>query len=212
MAKYVISYNNKEFVFKNQVDFKNFTRDILINNAGEYKEGIIYDFLKELLKKHPNPRDKLDNISSIIIERDFHNNPAVFITYNDDRKKDSISWVCCITQRNTSLKTIQSMCFRNSIQDQIDYFRYRNDGSCAICDKKNTNLEVDHIVEFKFLTDSFIKLNQLEPVFIKNFQDLSRGKYLFSKEDLEISKKWQEYHKTYAKLQLLCKSCHLGKR
>ena len=120
------------------------------------------------------------------------------------KEKDwmNFSYRRCIRNDDTNVKTNLARVARNLIDIQIaSYIEERSLAKtytcCDCCNSKAKKVEVDHIIPFKNLLQTFCEENN-----IKSVTDLYPDYF---------SEKWKSYHKEHAKFQMLCKRCHKGK-
>ena len=94
---------------------------------------------------------------------------------------------------------------RYAIHNDIQMFKNQAEQKCNHCGIKYVDFDCDHYeIEFKEMSESFIKLNGL--------CDKFESKDIFTCfGDQKYEKEWINYHNSKAKLQLLCVDCHKKK-
>ena len=169
-----------------------------------------FKFWNDLFKRHPTKAHF--NPTSFRLEKPFH------MYFNIGNYTDSFSYNDCITSKTKSKKNDYFGCLRSSIEPQIKIFR--NDQSplkCNHCNIADSNLkyEVDHEISFKTLYNDFIKT--VDGVEIDDFKmkyNSTKHRIFFDLSDdytKSLHDLWIDFHNENAKLQILCKECHLHK-
>ena len=129
-----------------------------------------------------------------------------------DDTSDDFSWNSAIDKKIKTPFELLKQAMRFEINNQIlDYkYGFNSPYVCNICKKFTSTVEIDHWeIDFKDLFNNFIEENPDSP---KTFDDEpSYHCPVFKLCDKDFSKKWNEYHKINAKLQLLCVDCHIKK-
>jgi 5-methylcytosine-specific restriction endonuclease McrA len=92
---------------------------------------------------------------------------------------------------------------REAIKYQTINAKRKLCGYCGASDR----LEVDHINDFKFLVEEFLKLN--DPSMVSFFENKKTNIFELTASDFKNA--WLEFHLKTAKFQTLCKPCHLRK-
>jgi len=121
----------------------------------------------------------------------FENNPT------EERHWQNFSYKKCVESEGTNRKTNLAKTARSFIAVQIaEYRNSRKDNKtyhCDDCKKLGINLDVDHKIDFAIILEMFCSQNNIK-----------EERKLFE----ELSTQWFDFHKKYAKYQLLCKHCH----
>lgn len=192
---------------------KAYTREIL-SRIGECKDLQIehpeeYEyFIKFLFPRHPKYPHKFQEVQSVGIRK----NPSykqleVFLHYNNG-KIDGVSVLknCMGKHQNKDGLTIAT---RFSVASQIKSFRNRSIQKCEFC-SATADLQVDHEIPlFIELQNTFLQITKLQvPTEFDSKKDNTKK---FKVEDSEFRQSWQEYHRTHAKLRMLCGKCNLGR-
>tara|TARA_R110000787_G_scaffold220996_1_gene329737 strand:+ start:39 stop:833 length:795 start_codon:yes stop_codon:yes gene_type:complete len=103
------------------------------------------------------------------------------------------------------------MAARLAIRPQIKSFRDSVRDECQKCGVKEygLGLEVDHVINFMDIFNSFIKTYEEKILLESVSKEHSGDVWYFNNEKLK--EEWRKYHAENAKLQLLCKPCHKDK-
>ncbi len=155
------------------------------------KDDPNWNFFMALFERHPDSVEKIGcGIDYILLSRNFGGYPHLEIIRLDG-SQESISWKTCCKAKRPSEKTNLARQYRREIAPDIINFKNKMafESTCASCQiaEEECALEVDHYGEFEFkdIVDLFIKNNE-------------KSSFI-------------DFHRKYAKLQLLCKKCHLSK-
>lgn len=162
-------------------------------------------FTLELLKRHPDYAQKNGTgVTNIYITENFSGGTHMVLKRSDGTL-ESASWVQCCYQRvpNERAELIEAM--RTAIVGQL--FQFNVGDPCVRCGSTE-NLEIDHVDPFIFLVDEFLTGLQPPTKFTHN-ERLHRME--FCEEDVEFRAGWEDYHMEHAKLQILCRPCHIIK-
>lgn len=194
--------------FKTQLEIKAFVKDLFMKNGFGRANPTTHEFLLELIKRHPEYIEKVGcGIEYFILERNPISPYKCFhLTFmRIDGSSDDISYNLCIKSKQISLRQQTLNAMRHSIKDEIISFK-KNNNKCNMCGISNVYFEADHFgIEFKEMSDSFIKKNDI----CKKFGSDS---FFTCFDDDDYKNKWVCFHNTWAKLQLLCLSCHHSKK
>ena len=175
-----------------------------------------YVFLHALFQRHPDAvRKQVSQIVDIHIQKfpkarmmtPLPIQDHQFVIVKADRTTDTISWISCVNQTTTSSDKLLIWAMRYAIAGQIRDYRNRfRSVPCAMCGSRE-NLTVDHIRKFRDLKAEFLVSHPNPPTeFAKNEDNQT----VFRREDFEFERQWQHFHKTNAKLQILCYDCNAG--
>ena len=219
-----MSINIASFTFKTQGSIKDFIRSSLypmMNNLNaempvyDLKKDETHEFFKELLKFNPEKKKSVEEkgLKNICVTRNPKNHTAFHTLLEfDDYSIEDISFLKCADmvkgrKKQDTTKADFLQCLRKSIDYQIQYFKLDKDKKCEKCSSK-TRIEVDHIIKFRDLAQTFIKEENKVPDSSEIEHDKNNGGSKF-KDDVDMVKKWQDYHLKHAQLRFLCKSCNL---
>lgn len=189
----------------------------IINVYGKAKYAYIYrnnkedfPFMMALYMLH-SERKPIENIVCFKIDRiggTFHT-AVVF----RGGQFDTFAWYShCICNIKKTAQSMYSRALRQAVDDQIKEFASQGH-LCAICEDF-TCLQVDHHGEYEFkdLRDRFTAEHKI------NVDDLKFGKayrrICFDESDeysAEVCCVWQDFHRKYANMQMLCNTCHKKK-
>lgn len=211
---------------------KAYTRDILAR-LGECKDlqeqhPSEYDyFIEFLFPRHPKYPQKFLDVKSVGIRKNpSYRHLEVYLVYNDG-KIDGVSVLKnCASGRQT--KDDLTIAMRFSVAPQIKAFRKSAVQKCELCGATTegikcgtttegikrgcslNDLQVDHenplFIELK---DSFLSETKLPiPTEFRSKKDNTKT---FTEADWAFRASWQDYHRTHAKLRMLCGPCNLGR-
>lgn len=171
--------------------------DHFINDIDKHnKPGRVKRFIKPTdhfiidIDKHNKPK----HIKHFINDIDKHNKPKHIKNFiKPIQQKDNVYY----TKNIHKILHFNTKLLRNLIRKDIIRFRKRNIKKCLFCGSRK-NLEVDHFnPTFAEIKNQFFKILSI---------------YLQINKKLRVSlikKIWIEFHRKYANLRFLCKSCHL---
>ncbi len=202
---------------------KAYTRDILAR-LGECKDiqeqhPTEYDYFTNFLfPRHPKYPQKFLDMKSVGIRKNpSYRHLEVYLVYNDG-KIDGVSVLknCASGRQNKDDLTIA---MRFSVASQIKAFRKSAVQKCELCgatteDIKRgctlNDLQVDHenplFIELK---NSFLSETKLPiPTEFRRKKDNTKT---FTETDCMFRTAWQDYHRTHAKLRMLCGPCNLDR-
>jgi hypothetical protein len=195
--------------FKTQKEASLYCRELFKKNGYGVANEITHVFLMELLKRHPQYEEKVGiGIDFFTINKNqYSRHDCVYLTFTRiDGSVDDFSYIMCIKGKDLTLKQQTVSAMRNSIRNDISFFKLNAEQKCNRCGIDNVDFDCDHYgIEFKELSEGFIKKNGVCNSFGKEECFICFG-------DIQYNKKWVEYHNTLAKLQLLCISCHKKKK
>lgn len=215
--KYII--NNKTYTTKAQIlkYFKNIKDKYPVNTLLKETNEEDYNDVIGLFKYHSAFDKKTKDMKDIIIKQDYYKNKAYFILKNDNTTED-ISYIHakdCVgketsEQKAMTIKKNLNSAFRFSVQPQIKDFRKKTNQNCCQFCESVSNLEVDHILEFKTIVEMFKSKNKLK--LPTSFNDNKKtNQAIFKEEDKNLSDDFYNFHLEKATLRLLCKKCNLGR-
>jgi len=199
-----IIINNLSFRSKKQL--KLYTKQLL-NKTYNHNNKILKDenkdfsFMVELLKR--NYYFNKNDINSLLVNK--YNNSFNVVLLTKKKKKESISWIKCINNREKNETKRLSDMMRSIVKSFIKRFKKKHlikhkKGYCSNCLQLflSNELDVDHYnPEFNELKKSF---------FIKH--DVITA---INRKNKRFCNLWKQYHNNNCRLQLLCKKCHIKK-
>ena len=207
-----IVFGDKIFKTQKQADIyvKELIYNIGICDSLKTYDGLAYQKLCDVLKRHPNANSKLADMVDLKIGRNTLNKNALEVhIIKTNGCSEDISWKICISGKDKSDKSELASAMRYSIEDQImEYSIHHNHNICALCEEKTENTHVDHIIHFEKLMQDFISdtTHQIP----KSFNDATDGsnRRAFRQEDSSFENEWKRYHKKHAELRICCVSCN----
>jgi len=193
----------------------------------QYLEGTPgYMFILDLIKQgHATPEDKIrSGIRRFFIEENYHKVTRIMLERLDG-SIDDFSYINCKDNlgrprdqvASSRIREKRLAAYRASIDSQIQGFRRLLGGfTCMNCGATHPDLEyhVDHDPDFVILVHQFEKtwIGALP----ERFRDSVGHGYVssvhaFIESDLAFQQAWEQYHRDYARLQILCAACNLSK-
>jgi len=165
-----------------------------------------FNAFMELFKDHPEYDTKLENVVDLCIIKNKRNSRYFEINLiRADGTSEDISYRCCINSRPTNYNINSAL--RYTIEPQVKTFRDSNELVCEFC-KSVEDIQIDHIITFKDMTDVFLKNRKDIPTL---FDDNDYNGCKFRLEDKIFMNEWYEYHQKNAKLRCLCRKCNLAR-
>ena len=198
--------------FKTQPSLRKHFREIIdrIGICDSLKLKYPLEFLDfcELFKRHSDYPGKFIGFVDIKINYNpvYKNQLVVYIIKENGDIDDVSVMGNCITGRS---KDNLKIAMRVSIQPQIDDYRnntYRK--VCELCGEHD-RIEIDHHSDkmpFAKLCVDFMDTNTL-PIPI-SFDDTKSHMKCFKKLDFNFEEKWIQFHKDFAILRMLCRTCN----
>ena len=204
-----------DLTFKTKKECKTHMRQLMQKlDAGTIidKNDKLFNFFVDLIHRHVEKDIKIGcGISHFLIELNMWKNKNIRLVRTDDSSID-FSWVCAIDKKSKNSYDLLRQAMRFKILNQIQDYKnlFESPYSCNICKILTETVDVDHYgIEFQALVDNFINEN---PEYPETYDDEPLFHVaVFKQCDNEFAKKWEEYHKRYSKLQLLCVDCHKKK-
>ena len=167
-----------------------------------------FTLLEKIMSRQSQWEEKLDNIISFrITRRRKYKSLLLQLKVKNCNRWLTVSWRKGITKEIKEINPLYSA-MRNSIRRQITMWRkkHMNELYCAECGSK-TFLQVDHkFPSFYTIRNDFLA-KEIKPTI---FDHCSFG-FKFKKLDSAFKKRWQQFHKSNATYQWLCKSCNCKK-
>lgn len=119
-----------------------------------------------------------------------------------------ISWRECLKPANKRFKVRNAM--RWAIRPQIVEFRNRCSRLCVLCETvaREDKVDIDHYPKrFEEIALEWMKSMSLtdETIETNGDKDFEVGDKFV---DVELERKWQDYHKLEASYRVLCHQCH----
>jgi len=159
-----------------------------------------------LFKRHPNYPDGFDGLRDIMVQYNpvFRNNLEVLIK-KVNGEVDTVSvFNKCITGKPQ--KEIYSA-MRTTVLPQILRFKNSSELICTIC-SSSENPQADHFGhQFAELAHDFIE-NKWKGDAPKEFEQDESHCRTFKECDGKFENEWYNYHKTNARLRILCAKCN----
>ena len=118
--------------------------------------------------------------------------------------KIDFSLRAAIRGKDVGTWTKLTIALRQSIRPQIQQFKAKCSGRCDMCDRCG-HLEIDHIIQFKDIMSGY--LDSRGRVYPEIYTYTHSG-WIFTQDDLEFEKEWQEWHRSRCSLRPLCVHCH----
>jgi 5-methylcytosine-specific restriction endonuclease McrA len=160
----------------------------------------------QVLGLHPRWGSRVHDITKARVVKS-RVNAAMNLQIATSARWFTISWLACVRQPKATTNNL-SVAMRSAIYYQIRQFRnLQKIKQCALCHAV-TSLQVDHVIPLKVLILQYQEqTNIVTPTTFPYVRKthavtLPAGKY---------RQMWQQFHKKYAVLQLLCKPCNLHK-
>lgn len=179
------------------------TKEWLIGHVGQYDKGEEFDYLYNLIKKHPNYQQWTYQIPTVFrIENKIQ--LKLFIKCNN--KFRIVSWRQCCSDIKTNKVCQLTSAMRQAVRRQITMYKKNNlVQQCQVC-LTTENIEVDHYpVKFVDIKNNFV-MEHTPPVTFKWHP--KRGYYMFHNKDKLYKQQWQRYHLKHATYRYLCSSCN----
>ena len=184
-------------------------------------------FLKELLIQHESyERKKKEGTIGVPKYITFDSTNKMIITWDND-KTTAVSWKKCLGRKKGSINNKFNSAMRMSINDQTFLFKQKmwenkNYLICNLCNIKTLNeseafsekWHVDHEPSFSKIKNQFLnKTSQKKPTEFKDVGGFGwkSCKKTFKNEQDSFVKEWINFHKKFAKYQILCRSCNCSK-
>lgn len=160
--------------------------------------------------------DKLDTIQAFKVTRSRLNKALILqVRVNNFARWLTVSWRKGSSKKRKEEDPLQSA-FRQAIYYQIALWKKTfGPGKCVECkDTQHAHLKlhVDHKEpSFLQLTKDFLErpINKDVPIEFNYHYKCGRK---FKKKDTRFKQRWQNYHRTHATLQWLCRKCNLSKK
>lgn len=186
-----------------------------------------FDWLFELLKRHPSYNDWVKKIATGFKITRSKGNKAIqlnvsFSQGEKTKKYRIVSWVACANQKlkkrqlpgSTDDQLTSAM--RYAIRRQIAIYKNEHPlQQCEICisEKRNHSgrVEVDHFPKrFVMLRDDFIQQQNEKGRPNPTHFDWhpKHGISMFDKNSSQWKKAWQDYHRKHASYRYLCPTCN----
>lgn len=201
-----------ERMFATQKEAEEYVRALiqkigLRSSVKTYNEDLFCSLL-DVLHRHPDSENKLDDMVDISIVRNKLNRNAYEIHIIKTDSVEDISWRQCISGKG---KSCYKSALRYSIEDQIQLFKKTNNiDKCTLCGKStNRKPHVDHIIHFEKLIQDFNSTNGMAIPTQFNESNDGTNRKNFTPEDELYANAWKEYHKNNAQLRILCSKCNL---
>jgi hypothetical protein len=204
--------------YPTQKEFGEFVKQLIYKTIGPCENikathPTHYQTILHVLRRHPRFDAKTVHMSYLKLTQDPLNSRALkMIIVNYDNTEVDISWKIAITGCDHTIKRNLMSAMRSSVEDQILYFKTNSRQVCSLCSSVDI-MDVDHIIQFEELADTFLKSlpesKQLPQEFDDMTDDTSRRQ--FRDEDYMLRDRWVDYHKQNATLRILCRPCNLNR-
>ncbi len=153
--------------------------------------GSAFSTCLSLFSRHPNWAHKSRKpIASIRVSKSWGSIGSKVDLFYTDGSSDDISWTTACNGRPKSKVGLRRGQMRRAISTQIIDFYAKSAKECASCNTRSGPFEVDHLVSFTSLAKEY--------------------ESTYGSEDITLSA-WYDFHQEFAKLQLLCLTCHSQK-
>ncbi len=206
-------------VFKTKAESKDFVKGIL--NKYELQDSLAptdFQFICELLKRHPEYDDKIGvGIKEIVIRLDgYWGKTRCFHIKRIDGTETDFSYLHCI-DNDTNKEPIKmfTQSARSAVKEQIvlylsNYLRRTIDNdNNVICEKTKLKISrdqatVDHIppITFDKILNDFLKLKNINPSLIE-YTGFGDNEYNKEFKDEHIKTEFANYHRQVAKLRVI---------
>jgi hypothetical protein len=181
---------------------------------GEKLKGKDLEFILELLKYHPEYKEKTKfGVKGIVVRTyPLKKDTKQFRIITDDGREIEFSYLKCIYPKTHKQKVMRA--FREAIADQIiefkkKYFKKNKPAKCQVSRKPITwyNCHVDHVIPFKVLVEQFLKEHNLtfDDIEIEDSPIENRPPRI---KDENLRHAWQEFHKKHAILRVVAPDIH----
>lgn len=210
MAK---SYKVGSVTFKSQKDLASHIKHRLFQYAPGQRISSgheDFDLWSFVVGSHPAALEKLGvgiNYFEILLNPKFRHNEIWLVRLDGSRIDFTYKFWA-----KKSLRTNLLDAMRAAVEEQSLTFRrlsLKRHGRyvCALCDLEIEGAgEVDHYpLDFRFICEMFMAGRALPTRFRATFGNV----VAFLPEDKDFEAPWVTFHKTYARLRLLCRPCHL---
>ena len=218
VMKQLIKVGNKIFKYKKDAlsHFKN------ILNSYDFGESLIsedFNDVYELLKKHPRAEGKIGvGIKDLKIGKVQHNTKC-FEFVRTDFTTGFFGYNKCINGARKAITDFSRAC-RRAIQEDLrnvktEYFKKYSKKGRVKCQETGElllyeDLNVDHRQPntFSIIVDRFIEVNKCD---LNSIEYVATDDYAQELADIQLIKKFREYHKEKANLRLVKKELNLGR-
>lgn len=139
---------------------------------------------------------------------------AIYLVKSDGQRQ------AVTTSLGNMQKCIRKKAFRIAIANQTVQFRqdWLNDSTkekvCAHCkcELETKEAHVDHVhVPFCDLLQQFLQQEGLPNTAVHIHREtIQNGVECWMLQDKQLRRRWQDFHRTHAQLQMLCKPCNVG--
>ena len=160
-----IHFNDLTFKFKK--DFEAYVRTKIYEiGFGTYdRSNEHFGFFFELSKLHPFRDLHVAIIAFVLVPNPLMPKYIHMEIRYESNEQIAFSWNKCLGKKFD----VFGMALRSAIHNQIlDYRNAQKMLVCALCNTKNANFQVDHILPFSQIRDEWLTNNPAANVFIKN--------------------------------------------
>jgi hypothetical protein len=219
----MVKYNINGNIFNSKKSVKDYFKDIkdkhIPNTKLKDRHSDDFNDLIDLFKHHEKYEEKLEYLLDIVIKKNPSNHNAFYIIKSNSDEDEDISYLHIINNclGNSKVSIIEKRqkenlksAMRYAIyQQKIDFKSNCKEVYCKFCRSK-TNLEIDHVVEFKILYEDFLKKTKM--IIPNVFDNCSKTHAsVFRKEDKSFSDEWYDYHLKNTSFRYLCKKCNCAR-
>ena len=198
-----ISMTFATLTFKTKQDALNYFKQYLNTHDTIPKED--EPFIEAFMQHHPRGLKTGEKVI-ITTETQFGKTTKCFGVETEDGIIDKRSYKTAINGYKKSQEV--KHCLRAIIQPQIEEFRSATElpDTCPMCNEPMKDPHIDHIIPFCQLLTDFLREQHITVNDIEIEREVGKEKKL---KDVELGKKFYEYHKQHAQLRYLCSKCNI---
>lgn len=196
--------------FKTKKAKKEFVRALLKEIYAGRSPEFAQRFLKDLVAGHPSSLEKIGpGILEITVRPNIQGNLEMNITRVDGTKTD-ISWVKCISGKETPVRSNLLAAMRQAVSFQTWEAKLASDyigKECPVCGlAMDDTAQVDHENHFSKIAETFLSAYSEPPTVFDDCPTTNAAKFRF--EDSDFGEAWENYHKQHAILRMICLNCN----
>jgi hypothetical protein len=166
-----------------------------------------YEFIHEVLKRHPKYDEKTKNMIDMMMSMNVMKTGLELNIIRENGDVESISLNTAIKGKTENNDLEFRRACRTSILSQILEFREKSNMKCEFCGSTE-NIHIDHIIHFEKIVCDFIKeYNVKIPRKYGKKMD-GTNQTCFHSDDNMIELMFSDYHKEHSKLRCLCQKCN----
>jgi hypothetical protein len=196
--------------YKTKKEFAIYVRNLIymvIGVCDDVAKHKNYFELLEVLKRHPDFEEKMDNLKTMRIQKESFNDGRQIVIVKNDNTEAVISFITAINGEGMSIHNMLRDAMRSSVHEQIQTFRAKGGSFCAICNSTEKP-EVDHLLRFTEMVVAFLSNRTDIPSKFDKLNEPMR-RHCFLEEDCLFREDWVEYHRMNATMRMLCRRCNL---